>query len=348
VAALAQGIVLGGPFQGVKIEGRVYSRAWSDWLSPFSLLTGISRVCGYALLGAGWLIVKSDGRLQQRAYRFAGPLAFGLLAAIAAVSAATPFLDGNYYRRWFAWPGVLAAVQMPLLVALTGFLLVARSPGGRSGCRSCGRSAILPDLYRPGNQALARHHPGPGDNLGSSGAPRRADVRADRHHDHSAGSSGLHRLGLLGLSWQDGRRGLSLMNCPSAGQIAWFGIWAASVAALLLHVGPLAAGVGRDRRSDRQQTILDQSAAIPRARECSSGALLGRFTLRLFQELWSKPSRSRGLHRIGSAKLHVARTTPRPVREYSSGHTGDLSKPSKRFSRRRICCPSSGSNKEQL
>lgn len=124
VAALAQGIVLGGLLQGVKIEGRVYAGGWWDWLSPFSLLTGVSLVCGYALLGSGWLILKSDGRLQQRAYRFALPLAFGLLAAIIAVSTATPFLDGNYYRRWFAWPGVLAAVQMPLLVALTGFLLI--------------------------------------------------------------------------------------------------------------------------------------------------------------------------------------------------------------------------------
>ena len=124
VAALAQGIVLGGLLQGVKIEGRVYAGGWWDWLSPFSLLTGVSLVCGYALLGSGWLILKSDGRLQQRAYRFARPLAFGLLAAIIGVSTATPFLDGNYYRRWFAWPGVLAAVQMPLLVALTGFLLI--------------------------------------------------------------------------------------------------------------------------------------------------------------------------------------------------------------------------------
>jgi hypothetical protein len=102
--------------QGVKIEGRVYAGGWWDWLSPFSLLTGVSLVCGYALLGSGWLILKSDGRLQQRAYRFARPLAFGLLAAIIGVSTATPFLDGNCYRRWFAWPGVLAAVQMPLLV----------------------------------------------------------------------------------------------------------------------------------------------------------------------------------------------------------------------------------------
>src|SRR3546814_3712775 len=52
------------------------------------------------------------------ARRFARPLAIALVVAIAIVSAATPFLDAKYYQAWFAWPGVLAAAQMPLLVAI--------------------------------------------------------------------------------------------------------------------------------------------------------------------------------------------------------------------------------------
>lgn len=46
-----------------------------------------------------------------------------LVIAVAAVSAYTPFLEGKYYQRWFAWPGVLATAQIPLLVAFTTFLL---------------------------------------------------------------------------------------------------------------------------------------------------------------------------------------------------------------------------------
>src|SRR5690349_4324214 len=61
VAAVAQGITLGGLLQGIAVTGRSYSGGWWDWLSPFSLLVGAALVCGYALLGATWLIMKSEG-----------------------------------------------------------------------------------------------------------------------------------------------------------------------------------------------------------------------------------------------------------------------------------------------
>lgn len=123
VATFAQGITLGALLQGITVTGRAYGGGWWDWLTPFSLLTGISLIVGYALLGAGWLIWKTEGPLHDDARRFARPLVPALLAAIAAVSAYTPFLEGRYYERWFGWPGVLAAAQMPLLVAVAGFLL---------------------------------------------------------------------------------------------------------------------------------------------------------------------------------------------------------------------------------
>lgn len=122
-ATLAQGITLGALLQGITVKGRAYGGGWWEWLSPFSLLTGISLVIGYALLGACWLIWKSEGELQALARRHARPMGLALVAAILAVSAYTPFLEEKYHRAWFAWPGVLAAAQMPLLVALTAFLL---------------------------------------------------------------------------------------------------------------------------------------------------------------------------------------------------------------------------------
>lgn len=133
VATFAQGVTLGALLQGITIAGRAYAGGWWDWLTPFSVLTGVSLLIGYALLGAGWLIWKTDGPLQADARRFARPLVVALLAAIAAVSAYTPFLEGKYYERWFDYPGVFAAAQMPFLVALTGFLLWRSLGGQRDG-----------------------------------------------------------------------------------------------------------------------------------------------------------------------------------------------------------------------
>ena len=126
MGAFAQGVALGALLQGITIEGRSYAGGWWDWLSPFSLLTGASLVIGYALLGATWLIMKAEGGLQALAFRLAPPLGLGLVGAIAAVSAATPFLEGEYWRRWFSWPNILFAAPVPILVAVgAGSLFLA-------------------------------------------------------------------------------------------------------------------------------------------------------------------------------------------------------------------------------
>ncbi len=119
-AALAQGIILGALLQGVEVTGRAYSGGWLDWLTPFSLLTGGSVVAGYALLGACWLIAKTEGQTQVHAYRLARKFGLITLAAIAAVSAATPFLDQDYYSRWLTFPSILLVAPVPLMVAGLG------------------------------------------------------------------------------------------------------------------------------------------------------------------------------------------------------------------------------------
>jgi cytochrome d ubiquinol oxidase subunit II len=117
VATFAQGIALGAMLQGIAVTGRAYGGGWWDWLTPFTVLTGASLIAGYALLGAGWLLWKTEGPLRNNARRYARRLVPVLVIAIALVSAATPFLEGRYYQRWFAWPGLLAAAPVPLLVA---------------------------------------------------------------------------------------------------------------------------------------------------------------------------------------------------------------------------------------
>jgi len=119
VAALAQGITLGAVLQGIHVENDAYAGGWLDWLSPFSVLTGVAVLIGYALLGATWLIWKAEGATQQHARGAASWLGIGTLIALAAVSAATPFLHYDYWRRWFDMPGVLLTAQVPLLVIIS-------------------------------------------------------------------------------------------------------------------------------------------------------------------------------------------------------------------------------------
>jgi cytochrome d ubiquinol oxidase subunit II len=118
VAALAQGITLGAILQGITVSGRQYAGGWWEWLSPFSLLTGVSLVIGYALLGATWLIMKTEDQVQDHAFRLACLSGIGVIVCVALVSAFTPFLEQAYYERWFAWPNVLFTAQVPLLVAI--------------------------------------------------------------------------------------------------------------------------------------------------------------------------------------------------------------------------------------
>jgi len=118
VAAAAQGITLGAVLQGIRVEGSAYAGGWLDWLSPFTLLTGASIVLGYALLGATWLVWKTEGGAQVHARRMAFSLGCLTLIAMAAVSVATPFLQYDYWRRWFTLPNVFLTAQVPVLVII--------------------------------------------------------------------------------------------------------------------------------------------------------------------------------------------------------------------------------------
>jgi cytochrome d ubiquinol oxidase subunit II len=95
------------------------------------MLTGVSLLIGYALLGACFLLWKTEGLVHEDARKLAKMLAPLLVLAIAAVSLATPFLSGQYYKRWFAWPSVLATAQVPLLVAIVAALLLWTLAKGR-------------------------------------------------------------------------------------------------------------------------------------------------------------------------------------------------------------------------
>jgi cytochrome d ubiquinol oxidase subunit II len=118
IATVAQGIMLGAFIQGFKVDGRVYAGGAFDFLTPFSVLTGIALVFGYALLGAGWLVLKTEGEIQERARRYGRVCLAGTLIAILLVSIWTPQMSDAVSRRWFSWPNILILSPVPITTAL--------------------------------------------------------------------------------------------------------------------------------------------------------------------------------------------------------------------------------------
>ncbi len=112
LASFSQGVALGGLLQGIEVDkaARAYAGGWFDWLTPFSLTVGLAVVVGYTLLGATWLVMKTDGPLQERMRTRAWVLGFATIGFMGIVSLWTPFLQDGYFARWFTgWGWALAA-----------------------------------------------------------------------------------------------------------------------------------------------------------------------------------------------------------------------------------------------
>ncbi|MDQ2068398.1 cytochrome d ubiquinol oxidase subunit II [Natronospira bacteriovora] len=101
VAAFAQGAVVGAYIQGFQVEGFQYVGGPFDWLTPFTVMTGLGVVTGYALLGATWTILKTEGETQRWAWRITPWLIVGMLAFFLLVSVWTPLTNERVFERWF-------------------------------------------------------------------------------------------------------------------------------------------------------------------------------------------------------------------------------------------------------
>lgn len=123
LATFSQGVVLGAILEGIAIADRAYVGGTWDWLTPFSLLTGMALLVGYALLGATWLVMKTQDELQQRARQYARVAAIGTLVFMGIVSVWTPLLHPEYAARWFTWPAQLYTFSVPALVLLCAYFL---------------------------------------------------------------------------------------------------------------------------------------------------------------------------------------------------------------------------------
>jgi cytochrome d ubiquinol oxidase subunit II len=122
IATFAQGIVLGSFIQGYEVNGRQFSGSSLAFLTPFSLMTGLALLFGYGLLGAGWLILKTEGDIQAAARRHGRICLIGVLAAIAVVSIWTPVASPIVAARWFSWPNILILAPVPIATAATALV----------------------------------------------------------------------------------------------------------------------------------------------------------------------------------------------------------------------------------
>src|SRR5690348_3977863 len=118
VATFAQGVVLGTFIQGFKVDGRHFTGSSFDWVTPFALLTGVALMFGYGLLGAGWLILKTEGELQVWARRAGRGCLVAVVIAILVVSIWTPLANADIGRRWFSWPNIGFLSPVPIITAL--------------------------------------------------------------------------------------------------------------------------------------------------------------------------------------------------------------------------------------
>ena len=124
VAALAQGMTLGALLQGIEVVDRAYAGSWWDWLTPYTLLTGLGTVAGYALLGSTWLVWKLDGESQAHARNLAKKAAWATIALMGAVSLYNVALNAEYAARWLTTPEIFYVAPVPLLTAITAVSLL--------------------------------------------------------------------------------------------------------------------------------------------------------------------------------------------------------------------------------
>lgn len=117
LAGWSQGFMLGGLITGFKAD---------LWSQLFSALIGLCLVAAYCLLGAGWLIMKTEGVLQLKAVHWARASLWLTAAGVLAISLATPWVSQRIFEKWFSFPNLVMLLPIPLMT-LVLFGIMARS-----------------------------------------------------------------------------------------------------------------------------------------------------------------------------------------------------------------------------
>ncbi|MFZ4834401.1 cytochrome d ubiquinol oxidase subunit II [Rouxiella sp. Mn2063] len=124
LATFSQGVIVGAFINGFTVHNKTYAGGALDWLTPFTLFCGFGLMVAYALLGATWLVMKTEGTLQQRMHNLSKPLMLFLLWVLAVISIWTPMAHPEIAQRWFSVPNIFWFMPVPLLVALCTWRLI--------------------------------------------------------------------------------------------------------------------------------------------------------------------------------------------------------------------------------
>jgi cytochrome d ubiquinol oxidase subunit II len=116
-AALMQGMIIGAYVQGFAVEGRSFAGGAFDWLNAYSVMTGVAVVCGYGLLGATWLVMKTDDTTQEWARKTAAYVMWYVAVFMGLVSISMPMMNPDIRALWFDYPNYLMLMPVPLLTA---------------------------------------------------------------------------------------------------------------------------------------------------------------------------------------------------------------------------------------
>lgn len=123
-ATFFQGVALGAFIEGIPVVNRAFAGGSLDWLAPFPLFCGLGLIAAYALLGCTWLIMKTEGRLQQQMHDLARPLVLVLLGITGIVSIWTPLAHEEIATRWFSLPNLFWFMPVPILVLVCTWALL--------------------------------------------------------------------------------------------------------------------------------------------------------------------------------------------------------------------------------
>ena len=115
VATFMQGMVLGTFVHGIAVDGRNFSGGPFDWLDAFSVLTGVALVTGYTLIGATWVIMKTEGDTQVWARKCARYVMVYVAIFMGLVSLTMPMMNADIKELWFSLPNFYFLQPMPIL-----------------------------------------------------------------------------------------------------------------------------------------------------------------------------------------------------------------------------------------
>jgi cytochrome d ubiquinol oxidase subunit II len=151
VACISQGLTLGGLLTGISVSGRQFAGGPFDWLNPFSVMVGIALIPGYLMLASTYLVIKTTGAVQEKAYSVAYPSTLIVLAFMALVTVWTPYHYPRVLSAWFSQPRIYFIWTFPLL----GFFAAYRLTKGVKKRREFGPFIWAVALFLSGYLGLA-------------------------------------------------------------------------------------------------------------------------------------------------------------------------------------------------